>query len=67
MPFLPPTASFPPSSERQALRGNAPRVAPGTPAWARPPVSWPFLAGASLSSRGGQAGAPSSLQPSFQS
>jgi hypothetical protein len=67
MPFLPPTASFPHSSERKALRGNAPRVAPGTPAWARPAVSWPFLAGASLASRGGDVTRPSTMQPSFQS
>ncbi len=51
MPFLPASASFPqPPRGPGGVRAGTPAVA-ATPAWARPQVSWPFVAVVPLAKR----------------
>jgi hypothetical protein len=72
MPFLPVTASFPKSRPGVADRGTSAAPTPATsahsaptahtaptahrPAWAKPHVSWPFLAVVPLTARRGEQG-----------
>ncbi|MES2976617.1 MAG: hypothetical protein V4757_23600 [Pseudomonadota bacterium] len=54
MPFLPATASFPqsPRASGSVRAGTSPgAAAAAAPGWARPQVSWPFLAAAPLAAR----------------
>ena len=58
MPFLPATASFPQSTRApDAVRAGTPKApAAHTPAWAKPHVSWPFLAAVPLAARSSDQG-----------
>ncbi|RYX90156.1 MAG: hypothetical protein EOO28_30520 [Comamonadaceae bacterium] len=56
MAFLPTTASFPQSTRSTGTvrAGTTPgQAAAGAPAWAKPHVSWPFLAATPLTARSG--------------
>ncbi|CAN5547807.1 hypothetical protein BH11PSE7_BH11PSE7_29950 [soil metagenome] len=62
MPFLSSKASFPHTPQATApSRQESVQGSTGTPAWARPRVSWPFLAPTSLSARRSSLSAPASF------
>lgn len=54
MAFLPSTASFPQSTRAtgSVRAGTSPAQPASAPVWARPHVSWPFLAVVPLAARG---------------